>query len=158
VCAQDDSVLLIWGLFEPMQPLLWCVAKVNSLGCTSKMQFAGQPSASSSQPFQLIGAKVLNQKFGLLMYGFVPQFAPFQGGSLCIASPLQRVGPFASGGNPPPSDCSGALTFDFNALIQSGVDPTLVQGAIVYAQYWYRDPASIGGSGLTNAVQFQIGP
>jgi len=47
--------------------------------------------------------------------------------------------------------------FDFNGLIQSGLDPILVPTKAVYAQYWSRDPAASFGTGLTDAVQFVIG-
>ena len=40
---------------------------------------------------------------------------------------------------------------DFKAFALSGVDPALVAGASVYAQYWYRDPADAYGSGTTDA-------
>jgi hypothetical protein len=59
-------------------------------------------------------------------------------------------------GNPPPNDCSGTFDFDFNQHIQGGADPSLVPGAFVYCQYWYRDPASVSTTGLSDALCFSI--
>jgi hypothetical protein len=45
------------------------------------------------------------------------------------------------------------------ARIASGIDPNLGLGANVFAQYFSRDPASGSGPfGLTNGLQFTIGP
>jgi hypothetical protein len=49
------------------------------------------------------------------------------------------------------------FSFDFNARIQSGVDPALAAGVLVYAQYWYRDPLVGSTTGLTDGLQFGIG-
>jgi hypothetical protein len=79
---------------------------------------------------------------------------------MCAASPLRRSGILQSGGNPPPVDCSGAFSFDFRAWALSGADATLVAGATVNAQFWYRDvfdPAGFG-SGLSDAVEFVLQP
>jgi hypothetical protein len=46
----------------------------------------------------------------------------------------QRTAVQSSAGNPPPNDCSGSYTYDFNVRIASGIDPALVFGATVDAQ------------------------
>jgi hypothetical protein len=33
-----------------------------------------------------------------------------------------------------------------------------LQGAEVFCQYWYRDPASPSGTGLTNALRVLVNP
>ena len=79
---------------------------------------------------------------------------------MCIQTPVKRTPIQNSGGNVGPDDCSGAFGYDFNGRIQSGVDPSLVAGAVVFAQYWYRDPLDPAGfgTGLTDALQFTIEP
>ena len=142
-------------------PTTYCTAKTNSQGCTPAIAFSGSPSASSGAPFAITASQVINQKTGLLLYGYGQASTPFQGGTLCIAAPLVRTAPQDSGGtSPPAADCSGTYSYDFNARIQSGADPALVAGATVAAQYWYRDPADPTGfaTGLTDAVTFTIGP
>jgi hypothetical protein len=70
-----------------------------------------------------------------------------------------------SGGNPPPDDCSGAFTIDFNAYAHgiAGGHPhpsLLFPGTAVTAQWWGRDPLSTlpGQSMLSNAIDFVMGP
>jgi hypothetical protein len=137
---------------------VYCTPKVNSQGCTPKINFTGLPSATDPNPFQVKATQVINHKTGMLFYGFGQAAIPFSGGILCVESPITRLPTMSSGGNPPPDDCSGRYSFDMNAHIQSGVDPQLVAGASVAAQYWQRDPAhpDMTGIGLTDAVQFCI--
>ncbi len=138
-------------------PTLYCTAKTNSQGCVPSIGFTGMPSATSATPFTVAAANVLNQKPGLLLYSYAQQIAPFQGGFLCLSSPLRRLAVGSAGGSLPPTiDCTGSYSLDFNQRIQSGLDPQLVPGQEVDAQYWMRDPAGLSGSGLTDAVSFQI--
>jgi len=134
--------------------------KPNSQGCLPSVGYSGTPSASALTPFWVTASDVLNNKSGFLIYGYDSAFAPFQGGSLLVAQPFRRVGAQNSGGNPPPNDCSGTFAFDFNARIRTGLDPELVTGATISAQWYSRDlqdPAGFGTS-LTNALRFTICP
>ena len=58
---------------------------------------------------------------------------------LCINPPIRRTSVQLFGGNPPPNDCSGSYSFDFNAYAQSGGEPNLTTGTTVYSQFWSRD-------------------
>jgi hypothetical protein len=144
----------------PGDPASYCTPKPNSLGCLPHVRWAGVPSATSGSAFTISADSVLSQKSGLLFYGLAPASLPFQGGLLCVAGPLKRTPLQSSGGSPPPDDCSGAFSFDFNAWIQSGVDAALVAGAGVHAQYWSREPADPTGFGtsLSDAIAFTIQP
>ncbi|MCK6445321.1 MAG: hypothetical protein L6Q99_02925 [Planctomycetes bacterium] len=148
-----------WG---PQFPTSYCTAKPNSQGCTPGMGWFGFAvySTPGSQLFLISAAFVLNNKSGLLFYGSQPANLPFQGGTLCVQPPIKRTPIQNSGGNPPPNDCSGGFSIDFNSYIASGVDATLVPGRVVYAQWWYRDPgfSAPNNTGLTNALQFTIVP
>lgn len=140
-------------------PQIYCAAKTNSQGCVPAITTSGAPSLSSGAPFTVGAVNVLSQKFGLLVYGTASAFTPFQGGTLCVSTP-RRIGSQNSGGNSGPIDCSGAFAFDFNAHARSGLDPALVVGTTVSAQWYYRDvqdPAGFG-SGLTDAVRFTLCP
>jgi hypothetical protein len=141
-------------------PVAYGTGKTNSRGCLPTVSASGIPTPSGSAPF-LVGADlVLNNKPGFMLYGHGSSFAPFEGGTLLVAQPFRRVGAQDSGGNPPPSDCSGHFEYDFNARIRAGTDPTLVPGATISAQWYYRDlqdPAGFG-TGLTNALRFTICP
>ncbi|MCC6409201.1 MAG: hypothetical protein IT453_18730 [Planctomycetes bacterium] len=144
----------------PSGAFTYCVPKTSSIGCIPAINGAGTASSSSALPFDVHANGVINRKNGLLTYSVSGQtLVPFGGGALCVAPPLKRSPLLASGGSLPPAwDCSGSFHFDFNAHIQSGVDPALVQGQMVWAQYWYRDPgfSAPDNIGLTDAVEFTI--
>lgn len=170
-CAGDGRTLasgapqaaLLAGLVDVRRfvdpPTVYCTAKLNSLGCTPMLALAGCPSVSSSSGFVITASHVLNGKNGLFFYGTSgEQAAPFQGGWLCAKPPHKRLALQNSGGNPPPSDCSGAYTTDFNAWIASGADPALVAGAHFAGQWWSRDPGATFQTGLTAAVRGDVAP
>jgi len=139
----------------------FCTAKTNSQGCLPQAGWSGAPSATSPTAFDLTATNVLNNRPGLLFYGYgTLAGVPFQGGTLCVQPPLRRTAVQTSGGSPPPAvDCSGQYGFDFNALIQGGTDPFLVPGQEGAAQFWSRDPAHPDGTGagVTDGVRFLVG-
>jgi hypothetical protein len=63
-----------------------------------------------------------------------------------------------SGGNPPPSDCSGSYSFHFSQSYMAA--HLLGAGETLYAQFWSRDPGFPvpDNIGLTDGLQFTIGP
>lgn len=139
-------------------PAIYCTTKTNSQWCNPAIGYSGSPTASGSTSFHVTGVKFLNNKSGLLFYGSTPSGVAFQGGTLCVKLPITRTAVQSSGGSPSGSDCSGAYDYDFEALITSGSDASLIAGAKVYAQYWSRDPASVSTTSLSNAVWFVICP
>lgn len=141
-------------------PTSYCTAKTNSQGCLPAIGYSGTLSASNPSPFLITASSVLNNKAGFLIYGFGSSFTPFSGGRLCVGPTFKRTSAQYSGGNPPPNDCSGHYSYDFSERVQSGVDPRLVPGATVSAQYYYRDghdPTGFG-TGLSDALRFTICP
>ena len=52
------------------------------------------------------------------------------------------------------------FAYDFNARVQSGIDPLLSPGKIVYVQYRFRDPYAPGGFGVgwSDGMRFGIAP
>jgi hypothetical protein len=155
--STDCGKLKSYRLF-PTFAGVYCTAKVNSLGCSPAMSWNGSASATSASPFLVTCSNVLNQRVGMLTYSFAPRNTPYQGGTLCIATPFARTNAQGSGGSPTGSDCTGAYAFDFNARIQSGIDPALVVGAEVFTQYRARDPQAISSSSLSNALRFVVNP
>jgi choice-of-anchor B domain-containing protein len=136
-------------------PVAYCTAKLNSQGCVPQVGFSGLPSASGSGPFVITTADVVAKQNGILFYGSGRAAVPFQGATLCVASPITRMPPQNAGGSQP---CSGSFAYDFQARITGGADPSLVAGAQVNAQFWYRDSAASFGSGLSDALEFTILP
>jgi hypothetical protein len=137
----------------------YCVAQVNSQGCTPAIGSVGAPSASSFLGFDVTASNILNNASGILFYGSAPNNSPHLGGTLCVRQPVHRTPVQSSGGNTGAPDCSGTFAFDFNAWIQSGADPALGAGAEVFAQYWSRDAAAFfSTTNLTDALAFFVGP
>ncbi len=144
-------------LITPCSPITtYCTAKLNSLACTPSITFEGGPSTSQPYPFVISASDVLNQRTSVLFYGSSPNAAPFKGGTLCVGAPVRRTPARSSGGSTGFSDCSGRPAIDFNERIQDGSDPALTAGAMVYAQWYYRDPAASFAIGLSNALSFVV--
>jgi hypothetical protein len=144
--------------FDPPPVFTYCSARTSSLGCTPTIGWSGAPSASAGAGFAITLAQALNRKPGVLVYGLNgPAATPFLGGTLCAAPPLRRSAFLWTAGSASGADCSGSLALDFNARIASGVDPALVAGAVVHAQWLTRDPGNAAGSfNSSDALRFAI--
>jgi hypothetical protein len=153
-----DTDVYLRRFAESSGPQVFGAAKTNSQGCAPQIAWSGTPSATSASMFTVGASSVLSQKAGLLFYGFGTRFVPFQGGTMYVTAPRRTAIQF-SGGRATPS-CTGTFAYDFNARIQSSVDPELVAGRTITAQYYYRDPLDPAGfaTGLTDAVRFTICP
>ncbi len=107
-------------VFSAGPPMEYGTAKVNSQACTPSIAAFGLASLSDPGPFHITATDVINNKNGQLIYGLNGRAAmPFHGGTLLVAAPIQRTPVRVSGGNPPPDDCSGSYSFDFNAWAQA---------------------------------------
>ncbi len=134
----------------------YCTSKVNSQGCAPPISASGTPSASAGSGFVISATQVLPGVKGLLIYSTAgPAAFPFQGGWLCVASPVRRTFGQTSTGS---GLCGGTFAMDFNSYIALGIDPTLAAGASFWSQYWSRDTASPSGTNLTNGLTATIGP
>ena len=111
---------------------------------------------SQGSGFFVTCSNTLDNKTGLFFYGYAAKASQFQGGWLCMGTPIVRTNVQNSGGSQTGSDCTGTYTYDFNAKIQSGSDANLAAGHKVRAQYWSRDPSDPFTTSLTNAVVFYI--
>jgi hypothetical protein len=137
----------------------YCVAKVNSLGCTPTIALAGSVSASAGSGAPLTASNVIGANYGAFFHSTTGAAnTPFAGGTLCVAAPLTRHAVLYSGGTA--GTCGGFFSEDFNAYIASGADPALVAGAQVWIQNWSRDPGFSAPNriGLTGGVTVTICP
>jgi hypothetical protein len=148
-------------------PSTYCVAKVNSLGCTPAIGSSGVPSAGATSGFVISCAQVRNQKVGLLFYGFDgPAQIPMVGGFRCVNAPIRRAITRNAGGSPSPAnDCSGVLSMDWNAFSHGalGGNPApgaSTVGAEVHSQWWARDQgfAPPDNHSLSDGLRFTIQP
>ena len=150
----DSGSLTLFSLCP--EPAVYCTAKTNSLGCTPSIEGVGLASGTLPAAFRIKARQVLSHKAGILIYGYASAAIPFQAGTLCIQPPIRRTPVQSSGGAPPPTSCTGVYSFEFNDRIRSGVDPALVSGAEVFAQYWSRDSGAPFGTGLSDGLSFTI--
>lgn len=136
----------------------YCTAKVNSAGCLPETAFSGPASASAPHQFVVHAQLLLDNKFGVMIFGFSPSNMPFQGGNLCISNPIFRLGPFNTGatGGPP---CSGQMSVTLQMMMSHPTGgPQVFPGQMVHVQGWSRDPQDPFGTSLTDAVRFQVCP
>ena len=151
---------------ERAQPSTYCTAKLNSLGCIPAIDWSGTSSATAAGGFTLLCRNVLSNKIGLLLYGIQgPAATPFSGGTLCVASQIRRTPGVLSGGNPPPTDCSGVYQIDMNAFARGllgGIPSAALSlaGQQVDCQWWGRDPGfgPPNNTALSDGLEYFVGP
>lgn len=138
----------------------YCVAKVNSRGCTPQINWLGTPSSTATAGFFVLGTNEINRKPGILLFTTGGRAAvPFFGGTLCLAPTVLRTAPQNSGGSAVGIDCTGVYSFDFNAFNSGLGGPHFPAGTTVDAQYYSRDngfPAP-NNVGLTGGLEFTLG-
>ena len=146
--------------FEPLYsvPQVYCTAKTNSLGCVPQIGFTGIPSVSTPAPFVVRATNELNQRTGLLFWGYAPKNIPYQGGWLCVQAPTRRSPLLDSGGPTSGNTCTGTLQLDFNVLLRSGADPLATVGTELFTQFWSRDPDSSFSTNRSDALRFTVQP
>ncbi len=138
----------------------YCTGKTNSLGCVPFLTTSGLPSVSDTGAFNVRGNDVLPGEAGFLLYSFKKSNLNFHGGKLCVKAPVQRLLPPKSAKATGSAPCTGVLSRNFNARIQTGADPQLTAGQGVHAQWLARDPADPAGfsDSLTDGARFVIAP
>ena len=144
------------------EPQTYCTAKTNSCGTLPALSFSGTSSASASSGFGILGSNANFAKAGLVLYGRNGRnSAPFNGGVLCVGTPLRRSAvQFSSGGNA--GSCDSQLALDVNAFASGalGGNPAAFLSAIgqsVNVQWWARDTIA-NGSYLSDGGEYAVGP
>lgn len=152
----DSGAAYVFDVAASALACTYCTAKLNSQGCTPAITWSGTASASAGSGFTVGANQLVPAMNGLLFYGVTDAATtPFQGGLMCMQSPITRTALQNSGGSAP---CSGSFAMDFNAQIALGLDPALGAGELVRAQWWSRDTAASFSSSVTDAVAFVIAP
>ncbi len=163
--GSDSGTLGSWELCFDIAPQSYCTAGTSSNGCEATMHADAQPSASLSTPCVIEARTMDGQRNGLIFYGvnnagFVPTaWAPNSSSLMCVKSPTQRTGTLCSDGTP--GACDGTLRLDWNAF--QAASPTALGspwsvGDKVYAQAWFRDPAAVKSTNLSNALELTLVP
>jgi len=158
----DTNVYKDIFLHDPFPPCegytTYCRGKMNGHGCTPWICANGVPSYSGLDNFHVTAQHELNNKAGILLWSYVQVDHPFHGGTLCVGVPFHRTPLQNSGGTAGVNDCTGAYSFFFSQgyMASRGISV----GAVVYAQYWSRDPfyPPPDNIGLTDGIQFTVQP
>jgi Tol biopolymer transport system component len=140
----------------------YCASGTTTNGCTATISAYGAASVSSAaQPFTITASQVEGQRSGLIFYSAGATMLPWGTGGtsfLCLAAPTQRSVAANSGGTS--GTCTGTLSLDFNAWMQSqpsALGSPFTAGDWLYAQAWFRDPGVVKKTSLSNALTFELG-
>lgn len=139
-----------------------CPAKVTSQGCAPSISSLGAPSATIGDSFVLRAHSVVPSTFGVFVWSRTMAQIPFGGGSLCIGTPLHRLGGATSSAGSVDLACAqqltGTMTLSISKaqLAATGIAP----GGVFFAQAWFRDPgfASPNDIGLTSSISITMWP
>jgi hypothetical protein len=161
----DESNNLHSAALLTPPPVTYCEAKHTSIGCIPSIAASGTASATAGSGFFVTGNNFINNKNCLLFYGVNGRASgAFQGGVLCVKSPIKRTKGTNTGGNPPPNDCSGVPAIDMNLFAVGGLGgsphPALqVSGTVINCQWWGRDPgfSAPNNTQLSDGLEYTIG-
>lgn len=141
----------------------YCTSGITTNGCAPWITGIGAASASSGAGFTLSVANVEGQKSGLLFYGVSGALAsPWGTGGtsyLCVKAPTQRMSAQNSGGAA--GSCDGTLSEDWNTFVTShpnALGQPFAGGESVWAQAWFRDPAAVKTTNLSDGLMFVLQP
>ncbi|MFT4539433.1 MAG: hypothetical protein ACI835_001880 [Planctomycetota bacterium] len=142
----------------PMPVQRYCEGVPNSQGDGAHMRFAGSTSVANANAALGVEAAVPGEP-GLFYYGASRVGAPFGDGTRCVSA--GAYGQFRLG--VPLTVASNGTAFKFLSFV-SGVgnlnQGDLAAGSSWHFQFWYRDPAGVGGSGfnLSDAITIVLCP
>jgi subtilisin-like proprotein convertase family protein len=154
------------GLYEsqPSVPQVYCTAGTSSNGCLPSISANVQPNLSNSAGCIISVTSLEGQKQGLVFYGvnnvgFTPN--PWGSGNSfsCVKAPTQRTGTQNSGGIAGLCNGSFGLLWDsYQSANPSSLGNPFGAGDNVYVQAWYRDPAAVKTTNLSNALKLTYMP
>lgn len=119
-------------------PQSYCTAKATSTGSIPAIGSAGDPSVGTNA-FEVTLASGMPHQNALLFWGAMPASTPFQGGTLCVHTPVQR-------GAVRQLDAFGDGTWPLDLAAKT-------PGDTEYYQVWFRDPAGSFGIGLSDGLE-----
>ncbi len=144
-------------------PVTYCTTSTTSSGCNPAIGFIGTPSISASSGFTITVASVEGQRAGLTFYGVSGRassvWSPGSTSTLCVKSPVQRMGTQNSGGTF--GTCTGSFSEDWLSYLTSNpgsLGQPFLAGATVNSQAWFRDPAAPGTTNLSGGLEWVTAP
>ena len=128
---------------SPAPPAGFCESAANSVGSGARIGYRRSASLSAND-FRVRVEGAVPGETGLFFYAASGAQLPFGDGFLCVGAPRLRIGP------PLTISASGSrqLQLDFQAAPFASGPGQVSAGTTWYFQFWYRDPAGPGGSGI----------
>jgi formylglycine-generating enzyme required for sulfatase activity len=162
--ARPLAVFALVPFASAQNPTPYCTAGTSTNGCTPSINANVQPNTANTAGCVITTSGVEGQKQGIVFYGvdntgFTP--APWGAGSTsfrCVKPPTTRIGsPLNSGGTAGLCDGSYVINWDaFQVANPTALGNPWVAGDKVFVQSWYRDPAAVKTSNLSNAVELTL--
>lgn len=138
------------------QSTVYCTAKVTSNLCVPSIGASGTPSISGAAGFSFVTTVMEPQVTALDFFGTAGQAStPFQGGTLCIASPVNRLTGKNTGGG---ASCTGSVSYTLADVLLHPAGGSIAAGTTLNVQSWSRDLGDVFGSSLSNAVSVTVCP
>jgi formylglycine-generating enzyme required for sulfatase activity len=151
-------------LAAAQNPAPYCTAGTSTNGCTPSINANVQPNTANTAGCLITVSGVEGQKQGVVFYGvdnvgFTP--APWGLGStsfFCVKPPTKRMSsPLNSGGAV--GQCNGSYVINWDAAQAANpgaLGNPWVLGEKAFVQAWYRDPAAVKSSNLSNALELTM--
>ena len=142
-------------------PITYCTSGTSAAGCQASISSTGTSSASAASGFTLDIVNLEGQRDSMFFYGANGrQAAPWGSGTSlqCVVAPVKRGGLQSPGGTL--GLCDSVLSQDLNARWTAKPAHNPGAGAVVQAQFWYRDPTNTSNqtTSLSNALEFTVQP
>ena len=139
----------------------YCTPGTSASGCQASISAAGTPSATAALGFILSASSVEGLKNGQFFFGTNGRQAnPWGTGTSyqCVVPPVVRAGLLIGVGVV--GLCNGSFAQDLNAVWTTKPAKNPGAGALVQAQFWYRDPFSTSNqpTSLSDAIEFVVAP
>ena len=139
----------------------YCTPGTSASGCQASISAAGTPSATAALGFVLSASSVEGLKNGQFFFGTNGRQAnPWGNGTSyqCVVPPVVRAGLLIGVGVV--GLCNGSFAQDLNAVWTANPAKNPGPGALVQAQFWYRDPFSTSNqpTSLSDAIEFAVAP
>jgi Pregnancy-associated plasma protein-A len=130
----------------------YCLAVPNSSGQPAAISATGSASVASND-LRLHASNASANQLGLFYFGDGQTLSPFGDGFRCVSGAVNRLGP------PQMSDGLGSVERPLDNTL-APLNPTVVPGLTLNFQYWFRDPAAVGGTGfnLSDALSLTFTP
>jgi hypothetical protein len=136
---------------------VYCTAKFSSNLCLPSIGFSGTPSFLTPGGFTVTTSGMEPSVSAINFFGTTGQATiPFQGGLICAASPIYRLGGKNTGGA---GACTGSISYTLQDVINHGAGGGFVTpGGLVNIQSWGRDLGDPFGSSLSDALEILVCP